>query len=53
MVRTFVEVPKHLDKREETLLRELADLEDANVAPQRQSFLEKIKTYFSADTTIP
>ena len=51
MVRTFVEVPKQLEKREEALLRELAELEDSNVAPQRQSFLDKIRNYFSADTT--
>lgn len=50
-VRTFVEVPKHLSKREEELLRELAKIEHADVAPERKSFLDKIKAYFSGDTS--
>jgi molecular chaperone DnaJ len=53
MVRTFVEVPSKLSQREEALLRDLAEVEHTHVAPQRQSFLEKIKTYFSADSTSP
>jgi molecular chaperone DnaJ len=31
------------------LLRELADLEEANVSPQRKSFFEKLKDYFVTD----
>ncbi len=50
-VRTFVEVPKHLSKREEELLRELAQIEHADVAPQRRSFLDKIKAYFSSENS--
>ncbi len=51
LVETFVEVPKKLNKHEEELLRQLADIEHSNVAPQRQSFLDKLKAYFSADST--
>jgi molecular chaperone DnaJ len=51
LVRVFVEVPKQLSKQEEELLRELAELEHSNVAPQRQTYLDKIKNYFSADKT--
>ena len=48
-VRTFVEVPKKLDNTEEALLRNLAELEDKNVAPHRRSFLDRIRDYFSAN----
>ena len=48
MVRTYVEVPNQVDQREEQLLRELAEVEQRNVAPQRRSFLDKIRDYFSS-----
>jgi molecular chaperone DnaJ len=51
LVRTHVEVPKRLDQREEQLLRELAKLEQRNVAPERKSFLDKIRDYFSSPNT--
>jgi molecular chaperone DnaJ len=47
-VYVFVEVPKKLTSRQEELLRELADLEQANVSPHRKSFLEKLKDYFTS-----
>ena len=46
VVQTFIEVPKKLTTRQEELLRELAELEHANVTPHRKSFLEKIRDYF-------
>jgi len=46
LVQTFIEVPKKLDKEQEHLLRQLADLEHAKVTPERKSFLEKLKAYF-------
>jgi len=49
LVQTYIETPKKLTKRHEELLRELADLEHANVSPQRKGFLEKIRTYFAAE----
>jgi len=48
IIRIHVEVPKKLDQREEALLRELAELEHTNVSPQRKSFLDKLKRYFTA-----
>ncbi len=51
MVQVYVEVPKKLQKAEEQLLRQLADVEDTNVAPQRRSFLDKIRNYFSGEDT--
>ncbi|MEE2685156.1 MAG: molecular chaperone DnaJ [Planctomycetota bacterium] len=47
LVQTYIEVPKKTSERQGDLLRELADLEDAHVTPERKGFLEKIKDYFS------
>ncbi len=47
LVQTFIETPKKLNERQEELLRELAELENADVSPQRKSFLDKIKDYFA------
>jgi molecular chaperone DnaJ len=49
LVQTYIEVPKKLTQREEELLRELAELENANVTPHRKSFLEKLASYFTGD----
>ncbi len=46
-VQIVVETPKQLTKRQEELLRELADLEDRNVSPQRRSWLDKVKSFFT------
>lgn len=48
MVQTYIEVPKKLNPRQQELLRELAELEHANVSPQRKSILERIRDYFVA-----
>ncbi len=47
LVRTYIEVPKKLNLRQEELLRELAELERAEVTPHRKSFLEKLRDYFA------
>lgn len=47
LVQAYVEVPKHVTGEQERLLRELAELEDSEVTPHRESFLEKIKGYFN------
>lgn len=49
LVQTFIEVPKKLSGKEEKLLRELAELEEAHVSPHRKGFLEKLKEYFTGD----
>ena len=46
-VRVQVEVPKKLSERQEELIRELAEIEQADVSPHRTSFFEKLKEYFS------
>ncbi len=45
-VEVQVEVPKKLNDRQEELLRELAELERADVSPHRKSFFESLKDYF-------
>lgn len=49
LVQIQLEVPKTLTERQESLLRELADEERANVSPHRKSFFEKLKDYFIPD----
>lgn len=46
LVQVNIEVPKRLSDREEELLRELAEMEKANVSPHRKSFFEKVRDYF-------
>ncbi len=47
LVQTFIETPKKLSQRQQELLRELAELENADVSPQRKTFLEKLKEYLA------
>ncbi len=46
LVQLYVEVPTKLTQRQEQLLRELAEIEQANVTPERSSFFERLKEYF-------
>lgn len=48
-VQVTVEVPKKLSPRHEELLRELAEIENTDVTPRRQSFFDKIKKYFQTE----
>lgn len=50
LVQVNIEVPQKLDAEEEKLLRELAELEHTNVAPERKGFFEKVKEYFTDDS---
>jgi len=45
LVTMTVETPKHFTPRQEELLRELAEIERANVTERRKGFLDKIKDY--------
>ncbi len=45
LVQVTIEVPKKLSADEERVLRELAELEQTNVAPQRKSFFQQLKDY--------
>jgi molecular chaperone DnaJ len=48
LVQTFIEVPKKLNEDQEVLLRQLAELERADVTPHRRSFLDKLREYFAS-----
>jgi molecular chaperone DnaJ len=47
LVQTFIEVPKRLSAKQETLLRELAELERVDVTPHRKNFLSMLRDYFT------
>jgi len=49
LVQILVETPRQLTKRQQELLRELAEIDQKNVSPQRKSFLEKLKDFFIAN----
>jgi len=49
VARVQVEVPKKLTKKQEELLRELAELDSKHVSPHRKSFLESVKEFFTGD----
>lgn len=53
LVHVQVDIPKSLNARQEELIRELAELENANVSPHRQSFFEKLKNYFAPAEETP
>ena len=48
-VEVRVEVPMTLDAEHERLLRQLAELEDARVTPERRSFFDTIKGLFAGE----
>ncbi len=44
-----IEVPKKVTERYKELLRQLAELEDKNVTPERKSFFTKLKDFFTEE----
>ena len=49
VVQILVEIPRKLSERQQELLREFAEIEDASVMPQRKSFLDRIANMFRKD----
>ena len=49
MVHVVIETPRKLTKRQQELLREFADIEQKHVSPERKSFFNKLKNYFTED----
>jgi molecular chaperone DnaJ len=49
LVRFLMESPKKLTKRQEELYRELYELEQNHLPPERKSFLERLYKWFTAD----
>jgi molecular chaperone DnaJ len=52
LVQVIVETPRQLTKRQEELLRELAELDQKHVSPQRKGFLDKVKEFFAANPSV-
>ena len=46
LVQVYIEVPKRVSAEHEEVLRQLAEVEHANVTPERKSFFSKLKDYF-------
>ncbi len=46
LVQTVIEVPKKLGKKQQELLRELAELDHEHVTAEKKGFLDRIKNYF-------
>jgi molecular chaperone DnaJ len=49
LVQVVVETPRNLTKRQEELFRELAELEQKHVSPQRKGFLDKLREFFAGE----
>jgi molecular chaperone DnaJ len=49
VVEVHLEVPKKLTEQQEEVLRQLAEIEQANVTPKRKSFFQKLRDYFIPD----
>ena len=49
LIQAVIEVPKKVSKRQEELLRQLAEVEHAEVTPKRKSFLGALAEYFLGD----
>lgn len=49
IVEFQIEVPRKVSPEQQRLLRELAELEESNVLPQRKSFFDHVKDFFSGD----
>jgi molecular chaperone DnaJ len=49
LVDVVVETPRTLTKRQEELLRELAELDHKHVSPERKSFVDKLREFVSGD----
>ncbi len=48
-VIVLVETPRNLTKRQEEIFRELAEIDQKHVSPQRKTFFEKIRELFTAE----
>src|SRR5262249_20861078 len=49
LVQVIIETPRQLTKRQEELFRELAELEQKHVSPQRKSFLDTLRSFFAGE----
>jgi molecular chaperone DnaJ len=47
LVQVVLETPRHLTPRQEELFRELAELDQKHVSPQRRGFMDKLREFFA------
>jgi len=47
LIQVHIEVPKKIDTKHKEILRQLAEVENANVSPERKSFFDQVKEYFT------
>ncbi len=52
VVHLRVVTPTNLTKRQEELFRELAELDGKHVSPERKSFMERVKEFFTNSTPV-
>jgi molecular chaperone DnaJ len=50
LVQLIVETPQKLTKRQEELFRELAEIDQKHVSPQRKGFLERLRSFIAPET---
>src|SRR5262249_48538307 len=50
LVQVVVETPQKLTKRQEELFRELAEIDQKHVSPQRKSFMENLRDLFAGQS---
>jgi len=51
LVQTFIATPKKVSAKQEELLRQLAEMEEVEVLPQRKNFLRRLKEYFGPEAS--
>jgi molecular chaperone DnaJ len=49
VVHVKVEVPRHLTKRQEELLREFDEIDHKNVSAERKSFFDRVRAFFNPE----
>ncbi|MBM4042899.1 MAG: molecular chaperone DnaJ [Planctomycetes bacterium] len=49
LIVVAIEVPKKVSERQKELLRQLAEVEDRNVTPERTSFFTKLRDFFTEE----
>lgn len=47
LIRTLIDIPKKLTKRQEELLRELAEIDKKHVSPERKGFFDRVKEWLT------
>src|SRR5262249_60282388 len=50
LVQVLIETPQKRTKRQDEVFRELAEIDQKHVSPQRKSFLDKLRDLFTGET---